>query len=238
MSSPFVNNLIQFAYTDLPSLEFDLQNAQSIYTLNAAVSKMFNMVSYLIHHALVDAGVHPNFPQAPAHHPQHSAPVYQHTVAPQPAQAPVVQRAPVFAGPPYPAVPGMPMVQQQQPQARVAAMPMPGGGGPAAPGNTDNSRTTEVFVTQGGTRIIPPGARTAVDLPAGSHVDLTQFVPPPPGQMLQAPQMQPAPVYQSPVPQQLPQDGTGPAEVIVSPGMTPEVAAALQVAKTVPYSGT
>ena len=55
MSTQYVNDLVKFAREELPALHHDMQNASTQYTLWSACQRLFNIVSVLLHHAILEA---------------------------------------------------------------------------------------------------------------------------------------------------------------------------------------
>jgi hypothetical protein len=187
-------------------LQYDLQNASTLYTLQAACQRMHNIMTYLVHHAILSAYAQ-------------GAPVYTPPPAPAPVPPPQPQQAYPFGPIPgqYPAAhaPG------GIPANLMRGMNLPPINQPVA---EPSSQVTEVMVTPQGTKVIVPGGTTAV-LPPGVHVDTAQFIPPP--QRV----AQPAGIPSFP-----PQTPGQPVEVVLPQGggMTPEMAAALEAARSAP----
>ena len=55
MSTQYVNDLVKFAREELPALHHDMLNASTQYTLWSATQRLFNIVSVLLHHAILEA---------------------------------------------------------------------------------------------------------------------------------------------------------------------------------------
>jgi hypothetical protein len=55
MSTQYVNDLVKFAREELPALHHDMQNASTQYTLWSACQRLFNIVSVLLHHNILEA---------------------------------------------------------------------------------------------------------------------------------------------------------------------------------------
>ena len=156
--SQYLPNLVEFA-RELPQLQHDMQNASTQNTLWNVTQRLFNILSYLLHHAIIDA--YSNMPAG----------------SPDPAATPAAPQAPAHIAPapviPIGALPFPPIITQ--PGLAPAQMPgMPD----IAP-----SGVTEVIVTSQGTKVIPPsGTGPAIVLPPNVAVDATHLgkpVPPP-----------------------------------------------------------
>ncbi len=205
VTSPHLERLIHIARHELPALQYDLQNASTIYSLQAACQRMFETFSLLLHHVVIESAARdPKYKQAMAV-PQGATatrrvapavPVSRPMIAPAPRPAPPVAASssgldgllppppsmsgPLPGSPPNPAMPDVP---------------------PAQPG------VANVFVTSQGTQVVAPDGSRAV-LPAGAPVgpELTSGQPP-----------------------ELPDAPPGVDQVVLPPGggMTPDVMAAL-----------
>jgi len=256
MSSPYFNYLIQIAQEELPQLQFDLENASTVLGLQAAVKRMHNTLTYLVHHAILDA--YPRYAAAAAAAPR-QAPVQapmQHAQAPYaPPQAPYAppQAPPTYAHPaPVGHAPPTMHYPHLQPAAPVAPMmPGPPAGMPplpvfALPGSAPVSpqqRVVDVYVTPTGTRVVPPGGMApAVVLPPGVPVDAAGWagatpVQSPSGQSVLIAAPPPVEVFPQRdqahlIPQVNPlPPPTGEVRLPQGGAMTPEVAAALAVAQ-------
>lgn len=149
--SKHLPQLVKFAQ-ELPSLQYDLQNASTIYNLRDVSSRLFNIVSYMLHDVILDAYASMTPAEASAAASRAlpaSAPSPLH--APVPAQATgVLPQPPTITGPSLgmPSIPGIP------------------DGIVATPG------AMNVVVTPQGTRVMAPGATQPVVLPPGAPVDL------------------------------------------------------------------
>jgi len=168
--SKYLPELVKIAQDEMLSLQYDIQNASTTFTLQAATQRLFNIVSYLLHDAILDA--YSRMPQMSA-------------IPAAPAQA---QQAPIPEGAAHVPVmyagmlPPPPIVTQPTPASMNAA--------PSIPGVQDiaPSNVASVMITPQGTRVIPAsGAGPAVTLPPGSAVDLATMTgrpdlpPAPPG---------------------------------------------------------
>lgn len=148
MSSPYLPQLIQIAQQELPAIQYDLTNASTLYTLQAAAQRMHNVLAYLTHHCIMASQPAQAFVAPPVQQVQQ--PVYQQPVYQAPAPAPVLNYSPHLAPP--------------------MAAPLPGFGVQSPP--VQASQVTEVILTPQGTKVIPPGGIGAtVNLPPGSHAD-------------------------------------------------------------------
>jgi len=155
MSTKYLSQLLYFANEDLPQLSHDLVNASTLYTQQAALQRMHNILTYLVHTAILNAyeNGQPSGKPAPA-----PAPAAQAETARAPA--PPILRAAIPPGP-------LPL------GAMAAQRPAPTGG------------PVEVFVTPQGSRAhipgmpvaaFPPG--TTVDTAQFIHPAATPFPPP------------------------------------------------------------
>jgi hypothetical protein len=158
--SQYLATLVKIAQEDMPSLQYDIQNASTQFTLLAGVQRLFNVVAYLLHHTIEDAYANMGAPivaTRPTAAPQAPAPQ-----APQAPQAPIpaASHVPVmYAG----MLPRPQLIAQPNP----IATPTPGMPSMAPSG------VANVMITPQGTQVIPPaGAGPAINLPPGSSVDL------------------------------------------------------------------
>ena len=151
--SQYLPNLIQFA-RELPQLQHDMQNASTQNTLWKSTQQLFNIVSYLLHHAIVDA-----YNNMPAGNPEPAA-----VPAASPAPTPIAP-APVI---PIGALPFPPTITQ------------PGLAPPQTPGMPDiaPSGVTEVIPAGGAgpAVVLPPNV--AVD---ATHLGKPEPPAAPPG---------------------------------------------------------
>lgn len=154
--SQYLPNLVQFA-RELPQLQHDMQNASTQNTLWSVTQKLFNILSYMLHHAIIDA-----YSNMPAGNPEPAA-----VPAASPAPSPIAP-APVI---PIGALPFPPTITQ------------PGLAPTQVPGMPDiaPSGVTEVIVTAQGTKVIPAGgAGPAIVLPPNVAVDASHLGKPEP----------------------------------------------------------
>ncbi len=159
----YTEHLVGFA-RELPQLQYDMQNASTQNALWLVCQKTFNILQYMLHHAIMEAyqGAQPGTPTAqPA----------------QPAPAPAMSAIP----PAFSSGPTLPSVGMLPPPNPIT---QPGLAATQAPGIPDiaASGVAEVVITPQGTRVIPPVGGQAVTLPPGSSVDLVGMgrpVPPP-----------------------------------------------------------
>lgn len=150
MSSPYLPQLIQIAQQELPGIQYDLTNASTLYTLQAAAQRMHNVLAYLTHHCIMAS--YPGGVPVVAPVAQVVAPVAppQQSVGHPPAATYFPQLGQPLA--PTPQLPGFGVPQQAVQPSHVA----------------------EVVLTPQGTRVIPPGGVGPVSvLPPGSHADAT-----------------------------------------------------------------
>jgi hypothetical protein len=171
MSKVYLRELVDFAQKEIPLLQNDLQNASTLYTLQSATQRLFNVTTYMLHHivhAAYESGSAPATPVAPpAPPPAPPAPVLA------PAQQAPSQVAPAFAVPA-----GMPRL----PAPNAIPQPTPGSAANSDPnGPNVTPGVTNVIITPQGTQVVSPTGVTAV-VPPGEHVglDLTQAGPPQP----------------------------------------------------------
>jgi len=154
----YTEQLVEFA-RELPQLQHDMQNASTQNALWLVCQKTFNILQYVLHHAIVEAyqGARPG-----------AAP------ATPPAQSPI---PPAFSS--GPTLPSVGMLPPPNPITQPGLAPTQA---PGIPGIAP-SGVAEVVITPQGTRVIPPIGGQAVTLPPGSAVDLTGMgyppVPPP-----------------------------------------------------------
>lgn len=152
--SKYLNDLIRIAKIDLPSLQYDFNNASTLYSLQAACQRLFNITNYLLYHAIDSATC-----------PSSNGVVQVARVTPV---APVEPVAPVVVDLPAP-----PFI------AQPIAAPTPAvnaSGAAVQPG------ITNVMITSNGTQVISPTGVSTI-LPPGEAVDLATStgrpVPPP-----------------------------------------------------------
>ena len=156
MSQKYLRELVEFAQHEIPLLNNDLQNASTLYSLQAATQRLFNITTYLLHHAVYAA------------YEQGTMPVTAPVVVPTPVAAP----APVAVTPTsgMPALPPPNLITQPLPSAQPATNL---GDVPSTPG------VANVIITAQGTRVIAPsGVSTMV--PQGEPVGLEATVGAPP----------------------------------------------------------
>ena len=168
MSTQYLRELVQHAQVEMPLLNNDLQNASTLYALQAATQRMYNLMGYMLHHMI---------------HAAYEANAGQPMPAPAPAPVPVPAPAPAPATMPMtygvgglPSLPPPNMISQPVPTAPTI---------PGMPDITVQPGVANVIITPQGTRVIAPsGAATvvpqgqAVDLAATSgHVEVPQAPP-------------------------------------------------------------
>jgi hypothetical protein len=172
MTQAYIRELVHIAQTELPQLQYDLQNASTHMTLQAACQRLFNIVTYVVYHQITSASEQGNVaasqmpPSRPAPPPAPPAPAPQ--MAPQmaPAFHPMVPTAAPLPPPP--------MIHQ--PATMPSAALSDAQGANIQPG------VTNVIITAQGTRVLNPNGGTTV-LPPGEAVDLAAAtgrpIPPP-----------------------------------------------------------
>lgn len=155
MTSPYKAELLRLAQEELPFLQADMQNASTLYALQACCQRLFNVTANIIYCILTDEVETPAQakPQVAAQRPVR---------APQAAPRQVV-RAPV-APSSTSRLPPPPFISQPNPVATQVGIP-------DAQGATVQPGVTNVIIGQQGTTVIAPsGAQTV--LPPGEAVDL------------------------------------------------------------------
>jgi len=168
MSQKYLRELIDFAQREIPTLQYDFQQASTLYSLQSACQRQFNILTHMLHHIIYAA--------------------YENGVAPTAPPTPVAQvLAPVVAPPP-PAHITAPMIAPALPPP--SAIPQPALSPAADLAGTPNvdvqPGVTNVIITPHGTRVVAPTGAATV-LPPGEHVDIAAAtgipVPPdaPPG---------------------------------------------------------
>lgn len=145
-------SLIQIAESNLPQLKHEIDiNGSSLYKLQAAVSELHSIVTYVVHHSIDERRrlLALASPQALA--------ALAPTIAPAPAPAPAPVRPPVPQGLRTP----LPPLDRAAPVAPSAA---------AAPGQVGQP-VMEVSITPSGTRVVLPGAPAPIMAPPGAPID-------------------------------------------------------------------
>jgi hypothetical protein len=170
MASPYLQKLIHIAKQEVPSLQYDLQNAGTHYALQAAAQKLFEITGYLLHHAIQEAVA-----QTPL-----AAPVARQPPSVAPATTPI---RPAPAVPTAQASAPIPLDVLDLPPPPAMAQPSPGSapsmGLPETP--PIQPGVANVFVTAQGTRVVAPdGSRALVPPGAPVSSDLTSGQPPTP----------------------------------------------------------
>jgi hypothetical protein len=203
-SSKYLGELIRIARDVMPSLQYDLQNASTTFSLQAACQKMFDTLGFVLHHCIQEAAAN-----------MQAAPV---AAQPVPQPTPIVRPAPI--------VPVAAPLQRSFPAPQhladaIASLPPPPAlsqpltAPPAVTGMPDvqaQPGVASVFITSQGTQVIAPGGAKTV-LPPGAAVDLAASAGLPP-------ELPPAP--------------PGVEQIVLPPGggMSPELAAALATRST------
>lgn len=160
MSQKYLKELIEFAQREMPSLQSDLQNASTQYSLQAATQRLFNVTTFMLHN-LIHAACEP----------------VAGSPAPAPAPAPVV--APVIA-PVAVAAPVTPSGLPSLPRPGVITQPSPAvSSSPDMPDVPIEPGVANVIITSHGTKVISPSGVTTT-VPPGEHVglDATSSAPP------------------------------------------------------------
>jgi len=148
--SHLLPNLLQIARVEMPSLQHDIQNASTLFTLQSATQRLYNVVAHILHDVLIDAETRSD--------PALNASIA--TVVPPPAPRPA----------PAPAIGGLlPLSLVSQPVMGTAVMP-------GMPDMTVEAGVTNVVVTPQGTRVIGPQGGPAVTLPPNTPVSLPMAV--------------------------------------------------------------
>ena len=168
MSQKYLQELVQFAQTEIPLLKYDFQNASTHMTLQAATQRLFNLTTYMLHNiihaAYEDSCMVTTYPAA----------------QPVPAAPPAPPPPPVIAAAPHKRMPHLPnpaMIEQPSPAPEQI------------PGTNEVCITpgmTNVVITPHGTRVIAPSGVATV-VPPGEAVSLDattgrpEVPPAPPG---------------------------------------------------------
>lgn len=161
----YTNTLVEFA-RELPQLQHDMQNASTQNALWLVCQKTFNILQYMLHHAIIEAFQDAQPGTVPAAQPAQAA------ATPTMSEIP-----PAFSS--GPVLPSVGMLPPPNPITQPGLAPTQAPGIP----NIAPSGVAEVVITPQGTRVIPPVGGQAVTLPPGSAVDLAGMgyppVPPP-----------------------------------------------------------
>jgi hypothetical protein len=179
MSSKYLPNLIQIAQEELPQLQYTLDNASTVLALQDAVKRQHNIITYLIHHAILSSPEIQSRVAAPARpvqqHVAPQQPVYQ--IPPgyrlvrddQPMMPPAVGVAPATTHYPHTGqmIPATPPI----PHGTVGELPIIPLAAPGAPAPVGGN-VADVTITRHGTRVVAPGGQ-AMTLPPGVPVDAT-----------------------------------------------------------------
>jgi hypothetical protein len=168
MSQKYLRELIDFAQKEMPLLKNDLQNASTQYSLQAATQRLFNVLNYLLQHAIYSAyeAQSPEGPAAAPVAPVAPAPVVQPPVPTAPTEQ---HFAPVHHTPTRPATPGsLPVLPPPTAISQPTLAPSQLSGMPEV---TIQPGVANVVITAQGTRVIAPSG-VATTLPQGEAVDL------------------------------------------------------------------
>jgi hypothetical protein len=161
MATKYLRELVDFAQREVPLLKADLQNASTQYALQATCQRMFDILTYMLHHAIHAAYENGSAPAAaPAPAP-----------APPPPVAAPVQQAPAFTQPA-----GMPRL----PPPSLISQPV--AGAPSDPTMADipfQPGVANVIITAQGTKVVSPTGATSM-VPPGEHVGLEATLGTPP----------------------------------------------------------
>lgn len=197
MASKYLPELVRIAKTDLPALQYTVQNASTTLALREAVEKLFQITWTLLAHCLEETAAQMKTTRGPIAPAPTAAPI-----VPAPAPTPVV--APRIN--PTDAMDAV-MASLPLPAHLAPAAPTPIAVAPGLPSPTIEPGVTNVVITSQGTQVIAPTGARAI-LPPGSPVDLATSSG-------AAPELPPAP------------DGVDQVILPPGGGMTPELAAAL-----------
>lgn len=163
MSTKYLRELVDFAQKELPQLGYELQNASTVYALQAATQRLYNVTTYMLHHIVHAAYEQGGAPAAPPAPP-----------APAPVAVPVPP-APVFVAPSVqtglPALPPPSLITQPIPGAQSTITTA--GDVPSTPG------VANVIITPQGTKVVAPSG-VATMVPPGEPVGLDATVGAPP----------------------------------------------------------
>ena len=168
MSQKYLQELVQFAQTEIPLLKYDFQNASTHMTLQAATVRLFNLTTYMLHnliHTAYESSI--DVTAKPAAQPVPAAP-------PAPPPPPVVAASPRGRMPylPNPTMIEQPSLAPEQVPNMNEVCITPG--------------VTNVVITPHGTRVIAPSGVATV-VPPGEAVSLDattgrpEVPPAPPG---------------------------------------------------------
>lgn len=152
MATRLMPYLIEIMEKHLPQLDHDINNATTLYTLQDAVRKLHQIVTYVVHHVVEEE--------------------YMKLVASRAPAATMVPAAPV----PPPPRPAMAPQAIPQPASAISRMPLPFLGstssmpsmGPA-PSVPAQQRVMDVNITPQGTQVKMPGG-PVYELPPGAPV--------------------------------------------------------------------
>jgi hypothetical protein len=187
MPSPHLNELIRFAREEMPLLAHDMENASTIFALQACCKRLHTVTNYLLHHIVMSD---PSVVAAAAAATAATAAQRAQTLPPPPPGFRYARSAEgqLFFVPTSPAPAAMPAQTVGHPPATehfpsqgpaVTYSPPPGGLPPlAAPIVPPPPNVAEVFVTPQATRVKLPGSTEAVTVPPGETVDVAGMMQP------------------------------------------------------------
>lgn len=64
--SPYVTSLIHIVNVEMPELDYNIGNASTIFTQQSCLKQMHNILMYMLHHQIIDAGASPDPVPTPA----------------------------------------------------------------------------------------------------------------------------------------------------------------------------
>jgi hypothetical protein len=94
----YLEALEKFAREDLPALEYDINNASTLFTLQAAVKKLHAITAYTVHHSIYFARGFLQMQQGQVVAPPPPVPVQAAPVRQAAPQAPFLPTSPVLPG--------------------------------------------------------------------------------------------------------------------------------------------
>jgi len=174
--SKYLPELLKIAKTNLPNLQYTVQNASTTLALREAVEQLFHITWTLLAHCIEENASQLRNPRGP--------------IAPAPTAAPIAPApaTPVVAPRVVPADAVDAILSSLPPPPHLAPpAPAPVGVAPGLPNPDIQPGVTNVVITSQGTQVIAPTGARAI-LPVGAPVDLAtssgappELPPAPPG---------------------------------------------------------
>jgi hypothetical protein len=159
MSKKYLKELVEFAQVEMPALNSDLQNASTLYALQATTQRLFNVCTHMLHH-LIHAAYENGTPE----------PVVTPVAVPAPIVAPPVAQVRAANPSGLPSLPPPTIITQ--PSASPSAIP-------GMPDVNIQPGVANVIITAQGTKVISPSGVTTTVGP-GEHVGLEASMSTPP----------------------------------------------------------